>query len=355
MVQPVSIRMKNIVECVPNFSEGRDRTVIDAIVSAIASEEGVRVLNVDIGADANRTVVTFAGESESVAEAAFRGVREASRLIDMRLHHGEHPRIGATDVLPLVPVSGISLEECAALARSLAGRIWTSLGIPCYCYEAAAFIPERRNLAVCRSGEYEGLAAKMADPGRRPDFGGVFDGTAARSGATVVGARDFLVAVNFNLDTTSVEAASRIACEVRQKGRKDASGRWIPGTLKGVKALGWYMDCYGCAQVTMNITDISATSLHRAFEEVSEKAAELGLSVTGTELIGLVPERVILDAGRHILARKGIRAEADASTLIAAAVSGLKLNVPRPFDPQEKILEYRLLPVFAGDLVAPGD
>ena len=238
--------MKQIIECVPNYSEGRDSQVIDAIVAAISGVEGVKVLDVDPGEATNRTVVTFVGEPDPVLEAAFRGARKAQELIDMRQHHGAHPRSGATDVLPLIPVSGITLEECVPLARGLAGRLWKELGIPCYCYEAAAFTPERKNLAVCRQGEYEALEEKMSDPARKPDFGGAWNETVARAGATNVGARNFLVAVNFNLNTTSTRRAMAVAFDVREKGRKareggsltgkllkDADGNqlWIPGTL----------------------------------------------------------------------------------------------------------------------------
>ena len=302
--------MQQIIECVPNYSEGRDRAVIEAIVSAISSVEGVKVLNVDPGEATNRTVVTFVGSPEAVTEAAFRGSAMAKERIDMRRHHGAHPRSGATDVLPLIPISGITLEECAALARKLAERLYKELGIPCYCYEAAAFKPERKNLAVCRAGEYEALPEKMADPDRKPDFGGEYDDTVARTGATNVGARNFLVAVNYNLNTTSTRRAMAIAFDVREKGRKareggkltgkllkDENGNqiWTPGTLKGCKAIGWYIDEYGIAQVSMNITDIDATPLHVAFEEVSRAAAARGLRVTGAEIVGLVPKKVLVD------------------------------------------------------------
>ena len=281
--------MKQIVECVPNYSEGRDKSVIDNIVAAIASVEGVKVLDVDPGVATNRTVVTFVGEPGPVCEAAFRGAAKAQELIDMRHHHGAHPRSGATDVLPLIPVAGITLEECASLARELAKRLYDELGIPCYCYEAAAYKPERKNLAVCRAGEYEALTEKIADPARRPDFGpDTYNDTVARCGATNIGARNFLVAVNYNLNTTSPRRAMAIAFDVREKGRKareggsltgkllkDENGEqiWIPGTLKGCKAIGWYIDEYGIAQVSMNITDIDATPLHVAYEEVSRAAA----------------------------------------------------------------------------------
>ena len=302
--------MEKIIECVPNYSEGRDRSVIDAIVGAIASAEGVRVLHVDPGQAANRTVVTFVGPPEAVVEGAFRGSAMAQERIDMRRHHGEHPRIGATDVLPLVPVSGVSLEECVALARGLARRMYEELGIPCYCYEAAAFKPERRNLAVCRAGEYEGLPEKMADPARRPDFCGAWDERAARSGASVVGARNFLIAVNFNLDTKDALLATEVAMDVREKGRKLPDGSWKRGPLKGCKAIGWYIEEYGIAQVSMNVTDIAATPLHVAYETVCGAAAARGLRVTGTEIIGMVPRQVLLDAGRHFLQQDGPGEEA---------------------------------------------
>ena len=348
---------ERLIECVPNFSEGRDRETIDGIIGAIASVEGVKVLDVDPGEAANRTVVTFVGAPEPVVEAAFRGARKAAELIDMRRQHGTHPRSGATDVLPLIPVSGITLEECAVLARLLAERMYRELGIPCYCYEAAAFVPERRNLAVCRAGEYEALPEKMADPARKPDFGGVYDEIAARTGASNVGARNFLIAVNFNLNTTSVPLATAIAFDVREKGRKarkggsptgellkDADGNqiWIPGTLKGCKALGWYIDEYGIAQVSMNITDIEATPLHVAFEEVSRAATARGLRVTGTEIIGLVPKKSLLDAGRFYLEREGLSSDLTEEELIRTSIQAMSLDDLRPFDPKEKVIEYRI-------------
>ena len=347
--------MKRIIECVPNYSEGRNKAVIDGIVSAIASVEGVKVLNVDPGEATNRTVVTFVGEPEPVVEAAFKGAAAAKELIDMRKHHGAHPRSGATDVLPLIPVSGITLEECAELARALAERLWRELGIPCYCYEAAAFKPERRNLAVCRTGEYEALPEKMADPARRPDFGGSFDETAARTGATNVGARNFLVAVNFNLNTTSTRRAMAVAFDVREKGRKareggsltgklikDAEGGqvWIPGTLKGCKAIGWYIDEYGIAQVSMNITDIDATPLHVAFDEVCRAAAARGLRVTGAEIVGLVPRKVLLEAGKYYLEKQQRSLGISEEEIIRIAVKSMSLDDLKPFDPREKVIEY---------------
>ena len=347
--------MKQIIECVPNYSEGRDRSIIDGIAAAIASVEGVKMLNVDPGQATNRTVITFVGEPGPVVEAAFRGAEKAKELIDMRKHHGAHPRSGSTDVLPLIPVSGITLEECAVLARKLAERMYTELGIPCYCYEAAAFKPERKNLAVCRAGEYEALPEKMADPERKPDFGGGYNETVARTGASNVGARNFLIAVNFNLNTTSTRRAMAVAFDVREKGRKareggsltgkllkDAEGNqiWIPGTLKGCKAIGWYIDEYGIAQVSMNITDIEATPLHKAFEEVSRAAAARGLRVTGTEIVGLVPKKVLIDAGRFYLERQQRSLGISEEETIKIAVRSMSLDDLRPFDPKKKVIEY---------------
>ena len=323
----------------PNFSEGRDKKIIDSIAGAIASA-GSKVLNIDPGEAANRTVITFAGTPEDVCEGAFRGVMKAAELIDMRKHHGTHPRSGATDVLPLVPVSGVSLEECAEMARTLAKRIYDELGIACYCYEAAAFRPEFRNLAVCRAGEYEALREKLADPQRRPDFGPeTMTPAIEKSGAINVGARNYLIAVNFNLDTESTKLANAIAFDVREKGRIAPDGTRVPGTLKGCKALGWFIEEYGIAQVSMNITDIDATPLHRAFEEVSHAAEARGVHVTGTEIIGLVPERVLLEAGRYFLG-----GDASDEDLIDAAIEAMGLSDLRPFVPSEKILEYRIKP-----------
>ena len=348
--------MRQIIECVPNFSEGRDKGVIDQIVKAIASVEGVKVLNVDPGEATNRTVVTFVGEPGAVLEAAFQGVRKSGEVIDMRRHHGAHPRSGGCDVLPLVPVSGITLEECAVLARGLAERIFKELGIPCYCYEAAAFKPERKNLAVCRSGEYEALPEKIADPERRPDFSPEeYNETVARCGAINVGARNFLVAVNFNLNTTSTRRAMAVAFDVREKGRKareggsltgkllkDADGNqiWIPGTLKGCKAIGWYIDEYGIAQVSMNITDIEATPLHLAYEEVCRAAAVRGLKVTGTEIVGLVPKSVLMDAGKYYLEKQQRSLGISDEEIMKIAVKSMSLDDLRPYNPKEKVIEY---------------
>lgn len=349
---------KRIVECVPNFSEGRDKAVIDAITAAIVQSGGVKLLDVDPGEATNRTVVTFVGSPEAVVEAAFAGVRRAAELIDMRHHKGAHPRMGATDVLPLIPISGITLEECAELARTLARRIADELRIPTYCYEASALRPERRNLAVCRAGEYEALPEKLAHTDTAPDFGArPFDDGVARTGATTVGARDFLIAVNFNLNTTSTRRANAIAFDVREKGRpvregnpitgkivKDAEGKPVmrPGTLKATKAIGWYIEEYGIAQVSMNITDISVTPLHVAFDEVCRKADARGVRVTGTEIVGLVPKRALLEAGRYFLRKQHRSTGIAEEEIIRLAVKSMGLDDLKPFDPKEKVIEYLL-------------
>ena len=355
--------MKQIIECVPNFSEGRNREVIDKIVSAMAAVEmdgeKVKVLDVDPGQATNRTVVTFVGTPAVVLEAALAGARTAKELIDMREHHGAHPRSGALDVCPLIPVANISLEECATLARVLAKRMWEEEGIPCYCYEAAAFTPERKNLAVCREGEYEALPEKMNDEKRRPDFGpAAFDENVAKVGASNVGARNFLIAVNFNLNTTSTRRAMAVAFDVREKGRKarennsltgkvlkDEQGNeiWIPGTLKGTKAIGWFIDEYGIAQVSMNITDIDATPLHIAFEEVSRAAAARGMRVTGAEIVGLVPKSVLIDAGKFYLARQQRSLGIEEKEIIKIAVKSMGLDELKPFVPKEKVIEYMMV------------
>lgn len=355
--------MKKLIECVPNFSEGRNRQVIDQIVAAIAATEvnglKVKVLDVDPGEATNRTVVTFVGEPEVVMEAAFQGAKKAAELIDMRLHHGAHPRSGATDVCPLIPVANITLEECAELARTLAKRMWEELQIACYCYEAAAFRPERKNLAVCREGEYEALPNKMTDPALRPDFGpDTCTERVATAGATNVGARNFLIAVNFNLNTTSTRRAMAVAFDVREKGRKMREGgsltgkvlrdengeeRWQPGTLKGCKAIGWYIDEYGIAQVSMNITDIAQTPLHIAFEEVCRAAAARGLRVTGAEIVGLVPKSALIDAGRFYLARQQRSLGIPEEEIIRIAVKSMGLDELKPFNPKEKVIEYMMV------------
>ncbi len=349
---------RQLIECVPNFSEGRDKGVIRQITDAIEQCEGIRLLDVDPGEATNRTVVTFVGEPQAVLEAAFRSVKKAGELIDMRKHHGAHPRMGATDVLPLIPVSGISLEECAELARRLAKRIADELAIPCYCYEAAAFTPERKNLAVCREGEYEALAEKLSTPGKEPDFGArPLDEDLARTGCTAVGARDFLIAVNFNLNTTSTRRANAIAFDVREKGRPqreggsvvgkpvlDADGKpvMIPGTLKGTKAIGWYIEEYGIAQVSMNITDIKLTPLHVAFDEVCRCAQNRGVRVTGTEIVGLVPERTLLEAGKHFLRKQQRSTGIPKEDILKIAIKSMGLDDLKPFDPKEKVIEYMI-------------
>ncbi len=347
--------MKQIIECVPNFSEGRDLTVIKQITDVIESCEGVRLLDVDPGAATNRTVVTFVGTPDEVIEAAFQAVKKAALLIDMSKHSGAHPRFGATDVCPLVPVANITMEEVTEYARKLGKRIGEELNIPVYCYEDAAFTKERRNLAFCRSGEYEGLKEKIVKPEWKPDFGPAeFN---CRCGATAVGARDFLVAINYNLNTTSTRRANAIAFDVREKGRpkregnpvtgkviKDEKGNdvIIPGTLKATKAIGWFIDEYGIAQVSMNITNISTTPVHVAFDEVCRKAADRGVRVTGSEIVGLVPKKVLIDAGKHYLAKQQRSLGVSESELVKIAVKSMGLDDLKPFNPQEKIIEYML-------------
>lgn len=349
---------KRIIECVPNFSEGRDKGVIKAITDAIEAAADVKLLDVDPGEATNRTVVTFVGEPEAVVEAAFAGVKRAAELIDMRKHKGAHPRMGATDVLPLIPIAGITLEECAALARTLAKRIATELKIPIYCYEAAAYTEPRRNLAVCRAGEYEGLPERLINPEKAPDFGArPFDEGIARTGATAVGARDFLIAVNFNLNTTSTRRANAIAFDVREKGRpvregnpitgkivRDADGNPVmrPGTLKSVKGIGWFIEEYGIAQVSMNLTNISVTPLHVAFDEVCRAADRRGVRVTGTEIVGLVPKRALIEAGRYFLKKQHRSVGITEEEVIRIAIKSMGLDDLKPFNPQEKVIEYLL-------------
>ena len=351
----------------PNFSEGRDKSVIDSIVDAIKGAADVSVLDVDPGETTNRTVVTFVGEPEAVTQAAFEGVKKAQELIDMRQHKGAHPRIGATDVLPLIPVEGVTLEECAQMARELAKRIADELEIPTYCYESAAFAPERKNLAVCRVGEYEGLAKRVGVQGEAPDFGDrAFDEKMARSGATVVGARDFLIAVNFNLNTTSTRRANAIAFDVREKGRPrrvgpkvtdkpmlDENGNpvMIPGTLKGTKAIGWYIDEYKMAQVSMNITDINTTPLHIAFDEVCRAAAARGVRVTGTEIVGLVPRRTLIEAGKYFLKKQERSVGVSDEEIIRTAIRSMGLDELRPFKVEEKVIEDIIAPKVSNRLI----
>jgi glutamate formiminotransferase/formiminotetrahydrofolate cyclodeaminase len=344
---------KQIIECVPNFSEGRDINIINQITDVIVNVEGIKLLDIDPGKDTNRTVVTFVGEPDRVVEAAFLAVKKASEIIDMSKHHGEHPRMGSTDVCPLVPVSGISMDETVKYARILARKIGEELGIPVYCYEHAAFEEKRRNLANCREGEYEGLKKKLADPQWKPDFGPASFN--ARAGATAVGARDFLVAFNVNLNTTSVRRASAIANDVREKGRplregdnttgqivKDSDGKnvMIPGSLKSVKAIGWYIKEYGKAQISMNLTDISVTPVHIAFDEVCRKADKRGIRVTGSELIGLIPLKSMLDAGRYFLKKQQRSLGVPDEELIKIAIISMGLDEIHKFIPNQKIIEH---------------
>ena len=346
-----------IVECVPNFSEGRNMDVINQITREVEQVKGVKLLDVDPGEATNRTVVTFVGSPEDVCEAAFRAVKKAGQLIDMSQHHGAHPRFGATDVCPLVPVAGITLEECAQLARQLGERIAKELSIPCYLYEAAAQTEERKNLAVCRAGEYEKLAERMGtadgpDLGNRP-----WDEGVAHTGCTAVGARDFLVAVNYNLNTTSTRRANAIAFDVREKGRPMREGGTLtgkilryengepimqPGTLKATKAIGWYIDEYGIAQVSMNMTNINVTPLHVAFDEVCRAAAARGVRVTGTEIVGLIPKRVLTEAGEYFLRKQQRSTGIPEKDIIDIAIHSLGLSDLKPFNPREKVIEYLL-------------
>jgi len=350
--------MKKLIECVPNFSEGRDMNVIRQITAEIESVDGVKLLDVDPGATTNRTVVTFVGTPDEVLEAAFLAVKKAQQLIDMRKHKGDHPRFGATDVCPLVPISGVTMDEVAEYARKLGKRIGEELGIPVYLYENAASEEERRNLASCREGEYECLKDRIGSTEWKPDFGPTeFNESVARSGATAVGARDFLIAVNFNLNTTSTRRANAIAFDVREKGRPkregnpitgkvvtDANGEpvMIPGTLKGTKAIGWMIAEYGIAQVSMNITNLSKTPLHIAFDEVSDKAQKRGIRVTGLEIVGLVPKKAIIDAGKYYLAKQQRSLGVTESEIIKIAIKSMGLDDLKPFDPAEKIIEYVL-------------
>jgi glutamate formiminotransferase/formiminotetrahydrofolate cyclodeaminase len=347
--------MQQLIECVPNFSEGRDMGVIEAIAAQVETVDGVKLLDVDPGYATNRTVVTFVGSPDEVIEAAVRAIAKASELIDMSQHTGEHPRFGATDVCPLVPVSGVSMEETVEYARILARRLGEELGLSIYCYENAALTPGRRNLADVRQGEYEGLAGRLETPEWKPDFGpSAFN---ARSGATAVGARGFLVAYNVNLNTTSTRRANAVAYDVRERGRVKRTGDpvtgeivlddngdkvWTPGTLKSVKGIGWFIEEYGVAQISMNLTDISVTPIHVAFDEVSKRAADRGVRVTGSELVGLVPLDSILEAGRYYLRKQHRSIGVSDSELIKIAVKSLGLEELTPFDPLEKIIEYAI-------------
>ena len=347
--------MKQLIECVPNFSEGNDMEIIKQITKEIESIEGLSLLDVDPGKATNRTVVTFVGTPDEVCEAAFQAVKKAAELIDMRHHKGAHPRFGATDVCPLVPVAGITMDETIEYARKLAKRIGEELNIPIYCYENAAFSDVRKNLANCRSGEYEGLKDKLSKPEWKPDFGPAeFN---AKAGATAVGARDFLVAYNINLNTTSNRRANAIAFDVREKGRVKREGNkitgkpvldengkkvWIPGSLKAVKAIGWFIDEYGIAQISMNLTNISITSVHEAFDEVCKKADERGIRVTGSELVGLVPLKAMIDAGKYFLRKQNRSVGIPEKEIIKIAVKSLGLDDLYKFKPEEKIIEYKM-------------
>ncbi|MFI5194227.1 MAG: glutamate formimidoyltransferase [Chitinophagales bacterium] len=347
--------MPVIIECVPNFSEGRDPAIIQSISAEIESVQGVRLLHVDAGKATNRTVMSFVGEPAAVVEAAFLAIRKAGELIDMRIHKGEHPRMGATDVCPLIPVTGISLEETAVWAQKLGERVGKALSIPVYLYESAQKDKSRSNLSVIRAGEYEGFPEKINRPEWKPDFGpAVFD---TRRGATVIGARDFLVAYNVNLNTTSVRRANSIAFDVREAGRikrdgdpvngkiaRDENGvpLNIPGSLKSVKAIGWYIEEYGRAQISMNLTNLSVTPLHMAFDEVCRKAEQRGIRVTGSELVGLIPLRAMLDAGKYFLKKQKRSAGVSERELIRTAILSMGLDELQPFKPEEKIIEYLL-------------
>ena len=340
-----------LVECVPNISEGRRADVVEAVAAA-AAVPGVTLLNVDPGADTNRTVITFVGDPDAVLEGAFQLVRKGVELIDMTSHRGAHPRIGAVDVVPFVPISGVSMDECVVLARRLAERVGKELSIPVYLYEFAASAPHRRNLADIREGEYEGLAKKLKDKRWTPDFGPAT--FVPRSGATVIGARKFLVAYNVNLNTLDKRLANRVAFDIRERGRmkRDAEGNivldakgeptWEPGLLKSVKAVGWVIPEYGCAQVSINLTDLDVTPLHVAFDTADERARERGLRVTGSEIVGLVPLSVLLEAGRHYLRNMGRPTGVPESALVQTAIRTLGLSEVKPFDPKERVIEYRL-------------
>ncbi len=347
--------MKQLIECVPNFSEGRDMSIIKQITDEIEKVDGVKLLDVDPGKATNRTVVTFVGEPKQVIEAAFYAIKKASEVIDMSKHKGEHPRMGATDVCPLIPISNITLDETAEYARQLGERAGAELDIPFYLYEHAASKPERENLATVRAGEYEGLTDKLADPTWKPDFGPAkFNATA---GATAIGARDFLIAYNVNLNTTSVKRANSVAFDIREKGRIKRKGNPITGdivldaqgeptrtegTCKSVKAIGWFIEEYGLAQISMNITNINHTSLHKAFEECRKSANNRGMRVTGSELVGLVPKKVMIAAGKYFLAQQNLSTGASDTAIIDCAVKSLGLNDLGHFDPKKKIIEYLL-------------
>jgi glutamate formiminotransferase/formiminotetrahydrofolate cyclodeaminase len=348
--------MKQLIECVPNISEGRDMNIINQVTAEIEKVEGVKLLDVDPGQTTNRTVITFVGEPKQACEAAFRVVKKAAELIDMRQHHGAHPRQGATDVCPLIPVSNITMEETVEYAHKLAERIGNELQIPIYCYENAAKLPERRNLAYCRTGEYESLSTRLGTDQWKPDYGpNAWNDHTAQTGATQVGARDFLVAINYNLNTTSTRRANAIAFDVREKGRpmreggkpsgkpmKDENGKtiMIPGTLKGTKAIGWYIEDYGIAQVSMNITSIKMAPVHLCFDEVCRCAQNRGLRVTGCEIVGLIPKSVLIDAGKYYLAKQKRSLGVSEDEIMKVAVKSMGLDDLKPFNPKEKVIEF---------------
>ncbi len=348
--------MKQLIECVPNISEGRDMNIINQVTAEIEKVEGVKLLDVDPGATTNRTVITFVGEPEQACEAAFRVVRKAAELIDMRQHHGAHPRQGATDVCPLIPVSNITMEETVAYAHKLAERLGSELQIPIYCYENAAKLPERKNLAYCRTGEYESLSSRLGSDQWKPDYGpNAWNDHVAQTGATQVGARDFLVAINYNLNTTSTRRANAIAFDVREKGRpqreggkpsgkpmKDENGKpiMIPGTLKGTKAIGWYIEDYGIAQVSMNITSIKVAPVHLCFDEVCRCAQNRGIRVTGCEIVGLIPKSVLIEAGKYYLAKQKRSLGVSEDEIMKVAVKSMGLDDLKPFNPKEKVIEF---------------
>ena len=348
--------MKQLIECVPNISEGRDMNIINQVTAEIEKVEGVKLLDVDPGATTNRTVITFVGEPEPVCEAAFRVVKKAAELIDMRQHHGAHPRQGATDVCPLIPVSNITMDEVVEYAHKMAKRFGEELNIPIYCYENAAFQPKRRNLAYCRTGEYESLSSRLGTEEWKPDFGpNAWNDHTAQTGATQVGARDFLVAINYNLNTTSTRRANAIAFDVREKGRpqreggkpngkpmKDENGNtiMIPGTLKGTKAIGWYIEDYGIAQVSMNITSINVAPVHLCFDEVVRAAAARGVRVTGAEVVGLIPKSVLIDAGKYYLAKQQRSLGISEDEIMKIAIKSMGLDDLKPFNPREKVIEF---------------
>ncbi|MBR4176667.1 MAG: glutamate formimidoyltransferase [Bacteroidales bacterium] len=350
------IPMKQLIECVPNISEGRDMNIINQVTAEIEKVEGVKLLDVDPGQTTNRTVITFVGEPKQACEAAFRVVKKAAELIDMRQHHGAHPRQGATDVCPLIPVSNITMEETVEYAHKLAERIGNELQIPIYCYENAAKLPERRNLAYCRTGEYESLSTRLGTDQWKPDYGpNAWNDHTAQTGATQVGARDFLVAINYNLNTTSTRRANAIAFDVREKGRpmreggkpsgkpmKDENGKtiMIPGTLKGTKAIGWYIEDYGIAQVSMNITSIKVAPVHLCFDEVCRCAQNRGLRVTGCEIVGLIPKSVLIDAGKYYLAKQKRSLGVSEDEIMKVAVKSMGLDDLKPFNPKEKVIEF---------------